>query len=161
MTPKQDAAAEARWQEGLAQLLAYTDAHDGTGPHTRLVVEGFPLGRWAARQRERYWSNRLSLEQTAALEVVPGWEWGRTQTDRWTKGLTYLRSYVAEHGHAAVDTVTVYEGFALGAWVARRRAHYRRGALAPARAVALEALAGWTWTRTEDTWPRGLAALRS
>jgi len=53
MTPQKDTTA-ARWQEGLAQLRAYTDAHDGTLPHTRLVVGGFPLGRWAARQRERY-----------------------------------------------------------------------------------------------------------
>jgi len=161
MTPQQDDDADARWQEGLTQLRAYTDAHGGTVPHTRLVVGGFPLGRWAARQRERYWANRLSLEQTAALEVVPGWEWGRTQTDRWTEGLAHLRSYVAEHGHAAVDTVTVHEGFALGGWVARRRAHYRRGTLAPARAAVLEALPGWTWSRTEDTWPRGLAVLGS
>jgi len=159
MSPCQD-GAEARWREGLAQLRAYTCAHDGTVPHTRLVVEGFPLGRWAARQRERYWANRLSLEQRAALEVVSGWEWGRTQTDRWTEGLTHLRSYVGEHGHAAVDTVTVHEGFALGGWVARRRANYRHGTLSPARAAALAALPGWTWTRTEDQWPPGLKALR-
>ncbi len=160
MTPR-EVAVEARWQEGLAQLCAYAAAHDGTVPHTRLVVEEFPLGRWAARQRERYWAGRLSLEQTVALEMVPGWEWGRTQSDRWAEGLSHLRSYVAEHGHAAVDTVTVHEGFALGAWVARRRAHYRRGALTPARAVALEALPGWTWSRTVDTWAVGLAALGS
>ncbi len=134
MNRRQD-DAEARWQEGLAQLRAYTDVHDDTLPHTRLVVEGFPLGRWAARQRERYWANRLSPEQAAALEVVPGWEWGRTQTDRWTEGLFHLRSYVAERGHAAVDTVTVQEGFALGGWVARRRANYRHGTLDPARAA--------------------------
>lgn len=99
-------------------------------------------------------------EQIAALQTVPGWEWGRTQTDRWAEGLSHLRSYVAEHGHVAVD-VTVHEGFALGAWVARRRAHYRRGALDPARVAALEALPGWAWSRTVDAWPRGLAALRS
>jgi len=160
MTPRRG-EAEARWQEGLAQLRAYADAHGDTLPHTRLVVEGFPLGRWAARQRERYWANRLSLEQAAALEVVPGWEWGRTQTDRWSEGVSHLRSYVAEHGHAAVDTVTVQEGFTLGAWVARRRADYRHGTLNPARMAVLEALPGWTWSRTEDTWPRGLVALRS
>ncbi len=160
MTPRRG-EAEARWQEGLAQLRAYTRAHGGALPHTRLVVDGFPLGRWVARQRERYWANRLSLEQAAALEVVPGWEWGRTQTDRWAEGLRYLRSYVAEHGHAGVDTVTVHEGFALGGWVVRRRANYRRGVLAPARAAVLEALPGWTWSRTEDTWPRGLAVLGS
>lgn len=160
MTPR-EVAAEARWQQGLAQLRAYTHAHGGALPHTRLVVEGFPLGRWAAHQRERYWAHRLSLEQTAALQVVPGWEWGRTQTDRWDEGLAHLRSYVAEHGTAAVDTVTVHEGFALGGWVARRRAHYRRGALAPDRATVLAALPGWTWSRTVDTWAGGLAALGS
>jgi len=151
----------ARWQQGLSRLRAYAQAHGGATPPTTLVVEGFRLGRWAAVQRERYWANRLPPDHLTALQGVPGWDWGRTNADRWTEGLTHLRSYLDEHASTAVDTRTVHEGFELGAWVARRRANYHQGTLSPTRIAMLEALAGWVWTRTEDPWPPGLTALRS
>lgn len=113
MTRRQE-ATEARWRHGLAQLRAYTEIHGAATPHTRLVVHGFPLGRWAAKQRERYWAQSLPLEQVAALTSVPGWEWGRTNTDRWAEGLGHLHSYLREHGTTAVDTLSIHEGFDLG-----------------------------------------------
>jgi len=154
-------ATHARWQEGFTRLRAYTHTHGAANPHTRAVVDGFRLGRWAAVQRERYWANRLPPEHITALQTVPGWDWGRTNADRWSEGLTHLRSYLDEHATTAVDTRTVHEGFALGAWVARRRSNYHQGTLSPTRIAALEALPGWVWTRTEDRWPPGLKALRS
>jgi len=160
MTPRTQ-ATHARWQEGLTRLRAYAEAHGAGNPHTRAVVDGFRLGRWAALQRERYWANRLPPEHVTALQGVPGWDWGRTNADRWAEGFTHLRSYLREHGTTAVDTRTVHEGFQLGGWVARRRSNYHRGTLSPTRIAALEALAGWVWTRTEDRWPPGLKALRS
>jgi len=151
----------ARWQEGLSRLRAYAHTHGAANPHTRAVVDGFRLGRWAAVQRERYWANRLPPEHVAALQGVPGWDWGRTNADRWSEGLTHLRSYLDEHATTAVDTRTVHEGFELGGWVARRRSNYHQGTLSPTRTTALEALPGWVWTRTEDRWPHGLKALRT
>ncbi len=146
-------ATHARWQEGLSRLRAYAHTHGAGNPHTRAVVDGFRLGRWAAVQRERYWANRLPPEHITALQTVPGWDWGRTNADRWTEGFTHLRSYLDEHGTTAVDTLTVHEGFELGGWVARRRSNYHQGTLSPTRVAVLEALPGWVWTRTEDQWP--------
>jgi len=155
-------ATHTRWQQGLSRLRAYAQAHGGANPPTTAVVAGFRLGRWAAVQRERYWANRLPpVPPGHALQGVPGWDWGRTNAARWSEGLTHLRSYLDEHGSTAVDTRTVHEGFALGAWVARRRSNYHQGTLSPTRITVLEALAGWVWTRTEDRWPPGLNALRS
>jgi hypothetical protein len=160
MTRRQE-ATEARWHRGLAQLRAYAEIHGAATPHTRLVVQGFQLGRWAAKQRERYWAQSLPPEQVAALISVPGWEWGRTNTDRWAEGLGHLHSYLREHGTTAVDTLTIHEGFDLGGWVGRRRSNYHHGTLSAARVAALQALPGWVWTLTEDPWPQGLKALRA
>jgi len=146
-------ATHTRWQQGLSRLRAYAQAHGGANPPTTAVVDGFRLGRWAAVQRERYWANRLPPDHLTALQAVPGWDWGRTNADRWSEGLTHLRSYLDEHGSTAVDTHTVHEGFELGAWVTRRRANYHQGTLSPTRIAVLEALAGWVWTRTDDQWP--------
>lgn len=160
MTRRQE-ATEARWHQGLAQLRAYAEIHGAATPHTRLVVQGFQLGRWAAKQRERYWAQSLPPELVAALTSVPGWEWGRTNTDRWAEGLGHLHSYLREHGTTAVDTLTIHEGFDLGGWVGRRRSNYHHGTLSAARVAALQALPGWVWTLTEDQWPQGLKSLRA
>ncbi len=158
---RRDQDTLARWQHGLAQLQTYTNARGGATPPTHEVLDGFRLGRWAARQRERYWAHQLPPDHLTTLQALPGWDWGRTNADRWSEGLTHLRSYLHEHGHAAVDTHTVHQGFQLGAWVARRRNNYHQGTLSPTRITVLEALPGWVWTRTDDRWLPGLTALRT
>ncbi len=128
-------ATHTRWQQGLSRLRAYAQAHGAANPPTSAVVDGFRLGRWAAVQRERYWADRSPPDHLTALQAVPGWDWGRTNADRWSEGLTHLRSYLDEHGTTAVDTRTVHEGFELGGWVARRRANYHHNTLSPTRIV--------------------------
>jgi len=147
-------ATHARWQQGLSRLRAYAQTHGAANPPTRAVVDGFRLGRWAAVQRERYWANRLPPDHLTTLQGVPGWDWGRTNADRWSEGLTHLQSYLDEHGTTAVDTRTVHQGFALGAWVARRRSNYHQGTLSPTRSAALEAITGWEWNPYDAAWRR-------
>lgn len=160
MTGRRD-AAQARWQHGFDQLRAHTAAHGTATVHLHTVTDGFTIGRWAARQRERYWARRLAPHQVEALQALPGWDWGHTDRDRWAQGFAHLQDYVHEHGHPTMDTTTIHHGYELGAWVARRRGNYHRGTLKPERAAALAALPGWRWTLTEDRWPDGLAALRT
>jgi len=96
----------------------------------------------------------VTPDHITALQAVPGWDWGRTNADRWTEGLTHLRSYLDEHVTTTVDTRTVHQGFALGAWVARRRSNYHQGTLSPTRIAALEAITGWEWNPYDTAWRR-------
>jgi len=155
-------ATHTRWQQGLSRLRAYAQAHGGANPPTTAVVEGVSASGGGLRCNGNGTGPTGCPPTTSPpCRACPGWGWGRTNADRWTEGLTHLRSYLDEHGSTAVDTRTAHEGFELGAWVARRRANYHQGTLSPTRITVLEALAGWVWTRTDDQWPPGLNALRS
>jgi hypothetical protein len=153
----------AQWEQAIAVLQDYVDAHGAATPTTHLVVDGFPLGRWVGRRREQYRNGTLDAAQAAELEALPGWTWGRTQQSGFEEGLTHLQTYVAAHGTADLPRDTVVDGFAVGDWAARRRQDHTAGVLRPDRAAALEALPGWRWRqpRTPVTWADGTTALRA
>lgn len=82
-------------------------------------------------------------------------------------GWEHLTTFVDTHGHAAVPTVAIVDGFRLGAWVSRCRSAYRGGALAAEHVAMLESLPGWEWDashrqggRREAEFARGVATLR-
>lgn len=158
-------ASAAHFQRALAALRAYLADHGHAHPPTRLVVDGLELGRWVSSQRSRYRAGTIRIEQVAALEALPGWSWGRTQQSRFDEGLAHLRTYLAEHGSAAVGgDHTTADGFALGAWAKRRRQSEVDGELRPEWAATLQALPGWYWTRTGTgrfAWEPGAARLHA
>lgn len=154
------------WEQGLAALRAYLGAHGHAQPPTRLVVvDGYELGRWVSHQRDRHRAGTITPEQVAALEALPGWSWGRTQQSRFEEGLAHLLTYVDQHGTAAVTRDhTTEDGFALGAWVKRRRQSEVDGEIRTEWAATLQALPGWYWTQRAPepfTWEHGAACLHA
>ena len=156
------AAGAARWERGVHALEAYAAAQGSATPPTHLVVDGFALGRWAAHCRDTHRAGRLPPERVAVLQALPGWSFGRTQHDRFTEGLTHLRTYVAVHGTALVPRDAMVDGFRVGDWVQRRRQSHLTGELRPEWAQLLQALPGWRWRLTTPPlhWDDGLAVLR-
>lgn len=72
-----------------------------------------------------------------------------TNDERWSRYLTSLRLYVAEHSHARVPASYVQHQengtINLGSWVAYVRQRYRAGLLSVARAAELADVPGWEW----------------
>jgi hypothetical protein len=152
----------ATWELGMQAMRAYVTAHGSATPHTHLVVDGFALGRWAARCRDTHRAGHLPPERVAVLQALPGWSWGRTQRDRFLEGLTHLRTYVAQHGTAQTPRNAVVDGFPVGDWAQRRRQAHASGELRPQWAAELEALPGWRWRENRQPfhWANGLTALQ-
>lgn len=67
-------AAQDGFQENLALLHAFA-ADQGRMPTQKDSLGGKHLGRWVNKQRLKYRSGRMSQEDVAALEAVPGWWW--------------------------------------------------------------------------------------
>ncbi|MDF8364715.1 helicase associated domain-containing protein [Achromobacter anxifer] len=79
------------------------------------------------------------------------------------RGLAALQRYYAKHGHTRVAVSAVFEGFALGRWVAVQRAKYQRQGLdkRPDLVLMLEALPGWTWKAWDWGWNEAIQLTRA
>ncbi len=131
--------------------------------HTRLqkhdVESELRIGMWAQNQRGKYNRGVLEPDRIARLEEVPQWIW-KTGIDQWDISFSILERYAKRTGDCAPPQSIRVEGFALGRWVTKQRAHYYGGSLRPERSKRLEALPGWTWDPRGAAWERGFAALR-
>lgn len=77
------------------------------------------------------------------------------------RGIAELRLFIEKHGHARVPKLyTAPSGFNLSTWVQRRRQAYQDRELSAGEIAELQALPGWTWTRRDEWWDRGVAEVR-
>ncbi|TDU04190.1 helicase-like protein [Streptomyces sp. 846.5] len=137
--------AEAAWAQGYRALCAFAADHGHARPTTSYRVEGFALGSWVSTQRAGHKKGRLSTDQTAQLEALPGWQWDTLQT-RWAEGFAALQQFQRDHGHARpVRAYTTPDGFPLGTWVFLRIATHQRGTIPTEHRTALDSIPGWTW----------------
>ncbi|MDT0143228.1 helicase associated domain-containing protein [Microbacterium sp. PRC9] len=136
---------EANFDDGFRELLRYVETN-GTARVSQLS-DGVrsELGVWVkARRTDRKWG-RLSNDQIAALDAVPGWVWDE-QLARFMDSVALTRSYVEKHGVLPPSSYRDPDtDMALGQWIAARRRDYRRGQLGHEREAALASVPGWTW----------------
>ena len=144
-----------KW-ERACRLLEQHTADSGTSlVKQTLVVEGFPLGRWVSKQRDRW--DLLTKEQRARLEVLPGW----TRDARgvwWEEGFGHLQAYVTEHGTALLPNSVIYNGYPLGGWVSNQKTRWET--LGAERQRRLSSLPGWTMDARTARWEEGFEHLQ-
>ena len=138
---------EAQWQARLEEVQQYVAQHGRPPPQTAGA-----LGRWVNTQRKEYkaWQqgkrSSMTPERIAALEAVPGWEWGVDWEAQWQARLEELQQYMAQHGRPPPQTAGP-----LGIWVTTQCTQYKawqqgkRSSMTPERIAALEAVPGWEW----------------
>ena len=142
---------DAQFDVGLAHLRRYVAAHGTSTVSQHEVFDGFALGQWVTNRRADYRKGRLSAERIEVFErEFPDWQWSPQATAAaaaFEVGIAHLHRYDAAHGTSNARNRAVIEGFAIGQWVANRRADYRRGQLATERIRRIEAeFPDWQWT---------------
>ena len=132
------------WELALAHLETYKAVHGNIRiPQATLTSDGFAIGSWVATRRLEHKAGRLSPERVQQLDAL-GFVWDQIADD-WTRAVSALRAFVAEHGHALVTrSYKTDDGSALGQWVNNRRGDRRAGKLSPERIQQLDAL-GFVW----------------
>lgn len=148
------------WRAGFLAFEGYVVENDTALVPTGTVVDGISLPVWCDHQRARYAVGDMHSTRIELLEGVPGWQWD-ANTLRWESGLSALRSHLCDNTLGSVRRGLRVAGIDLGAWVQRCRQDYNVGALSSDRIDALEAIEGWQWGRSVDTWAAGLAALEA
>ena len=152
------------WAIGLGAVRDYADTHGNARiPASFLSPDGHRTGSWVNSRRQEYAAGTLSADRIAELESLPGWTW-RVLDELWSAGVTAVRAFAAEHGHANVPNSYVSpEGHRTGVWVNSRRGEYAAGKLPADRIAELEAIPGWIWRIVDSgaLWAAGVAAVRA
>jgi superfamily II DNA or RNA helicase len=153
-------AREDNWADGYRHLLNYVEQNGNAEITKEVVLDGYPLGRWVARQRTWRTKGTLSHERQDKLNAVPGWAWDPFEA-AWQEGYSHLKEYVADHGTALVPAVHESGGYRLGAWAVQQRLLFGKGKLDEERRKKLEQLPGWVWNTDESRWRECLALLHA
>jgi superfamily II DNA or RNA helicase len=155
-------AHDARWEEGFRRLEDYVRTNSdaaGVGGYVD-PEDGFRLGRWVTKQRQKFAKNQLPTEYISRLERLPGWRWVVHDT-KWDEGFGHLERYLAAHGD--VEVAASYEdpddGYKLGVWVGGQRGRWTKGTLQGDRVKRLEAIPGWQWEPRDNRWEEGFSRL--
>ncbi|MFY1671278.1 Helicase associated domain protein [Plantactinospora sp. WMMB334] len=152
---------DSRYERGYNAIRAFVAEHGHARvPAGHVTATDFHLGRWVSKRRTGRKRNRLSAEQVAELEALPGWRW-EVFDEGFDAGLDALRAYADEHGHTRVASAFKTEdGFKLGQWVTVRRQDRAKGKLPEDRAAELERLPGWSWHTRNDRFEHRMASLQ-
>ncbi|GAB4822680.1 hypothetical protein N2152v2_009726 [Parachlorella kessleri] len=153
------------WEQRRQEVEAFCQQH-GRLPRSEAGVSNpmLPgereLGSWIGRQRQRYKGHqppRLSADQRAALDAIPGWRWEDSK-GAWELRLQQLQSFVCQHGrmprqHGSKRVPAQPGEEELGVWCSAQRQH-RKGSshqppLTAEQLAALAAVPGWYWTKDD------------
>jgi len=145
------------WQNGYDSLLQLVKEYGSC----RLVEQdrsenNLKAINWIANKRSI--KSRLTEEQIALLESLPGWSWN-TKEDDWHQKYQELKKYSEEYKNCFIPVRYITStGFALGAWVSKQRASKEN--LSKEKAHLLESLSGWSWSVLDEKWEKGFTELR-
>ena len=139
-----------RWEEGFRQLRRYVESHGDARVTLSYAVDGYRLGTWVNKQRQRHTEGTLDADREHRLQALAGWTWD-PRADQWEEGFSRLTDYVELNGDARVPRSYVVDGYPLGSWITTQRQSHRIGTLAIDRQRRLQALPGWTWKTSSST----------
>ncbi len=150
------AVKEQQWEEGLAQLRAYSNAHSDTlVPQDFESEDGHRLGKWVSVQRTK--KDTMSPERRRRLDEL-GFVWD-VRDQRWEEGFTRLQAYIESNSNCLVPfEFNTADGYRLGAWINIQRV--KKDTLADVRRRRLNKL-GFVWDVRERQWEEGFAQLRA
>lgn len=151
---------DSAWEDGFDHLLNYVEQNGHAVVLRSEVIDGYPLGRWVSKQRDRFATAELGGERVARLaRVHPTWTWDPREA-LWEEGFNYLRRYIDDFGDARVSAATLFNGYRLGQWVSVQRGNYQKRKLSAERQKRLESThSTWTWDPFAEKWETGFAYL--
>lgn len=148
------------WEEYFEYLKGFAKKEKhATVPCNFITKNGFRLGGWVRKQRER--KSQMSAYRKEKLESLPGWKWdvrSNLVEENWAFGFDVLKKYCKKYGHAIVPNRFHLEKFNLGKWVQTQRRE--KAKLDLKKVKLLSDLPKWSWDRVEDWWQKGYSYLK-
>ena len=105
------------WESGFNHAKAYADKHGSAdAPLNYVCDDGYKLGVWLSKCREKYAKGTLTdsqIEQLEALKIV----WNKSRRNDWDSCFEKAQTYYKEHGNLNVPPSYVADGVWLNKWL--------------------------------------------
>ena len=113
--------SDAAWEKGYAEAKAYYKEHGAADAPLRYVTaDGYKLGAWLARCREKYAKGSLSAERVRRLERI-GMVWNKSRKNDWDECFEMVKDYYLTHGDLAMPGDYVAGGVWLSKWLSEQK----------------------------------------
>jgi len=135
------------WNEDFNRLKAYVATNGQARPPVGHLIDGFDVGQWTAKQRDRFRRGRVLDYQRELLEALPQWSWDPID-DSWETMFSKAQtlpstSTYSKNGKLPVELVQ---------WFSDQRERYRMGKLSESRIQLIESLTDWQWSPAKTQW---------
>ena len=154
---------DEKWMYGYANAKKYYDTYHDLDINTRYVCRnGFALGTWIYKQRQKYNSNKLSQKQIKLLNDIDMlWKVRRTK-DAWDEYYLLAKNYYNYYGHLKIEYIFTTsdginydeDGQQLGRWIHEQRSIYngtRQNKMSQEKIDLLNDI-GMIWNAFDYSW---------
>lgn len=143
---------ERAWEFGYAEAQKYFTEHGNLNvPATYSTKDGYMLGRWLDRQRER--KDKLSQDRIEKLNAL-GMVWDKPNS--WEVRYSLAKAYFEEHGNLNVPPKYIADGVWLNKWLNEQKHIYlgkRKGKSLTADQISRLNAIGMRWGKTQTVVP--------
>ena len=128
--PTGTVANRQRFEQKLAQVAVFVSSNGWYPRRTTRNVAETRLGEWCHAQRRKHASGDLTADRTAAIQVLPGWEWQPDPAAAvWRQQHTQITAWLAKHGpNPSEQSVDPHERRA-ARWLRQQQAAHQTGGL--------------------------------
>ena len=135
-------AGEEYFNTGYAHLLKFYEKFSHCNVKMDFEIDSYKLGRWVVNIRQK--RQNLEEDQIDKLQRLSGWVWNSVEA-QWELGFMMLTAFVKREKHASPPQKHCEDDFALGVWISRQRAVFKKGKMTAERIKRLQSVPGWVW----------------
>ena len=105
------------FEKGYAYAKAYSAEHGAAdAPYAYVTPDGFKLGVWLSKYREKYAKGALDGDKIAKLEAI-NMVWSKSRKNDWDECFESVREYYRAHGDLSIPTGYKAGGVWLNKWL--------------------------------------------
>ncbi len=109
--------ADLAWDRGYAEARKYYEQHGAAdAPFDYATPDGYKLGVWLSKCREKYAKGTLSEEHVAQLEAI-GMAWDKSRKNDWDACFEKVKEYYLAHGNLSIPSDYIADGVWLNKWL--------------------------------------------
>ncbi len=112
-----ESQADIKWEKGFEEAKKYSEQYGAAdAPYAYVTPEGYKLGIFLTKCREKYAKGTLSQERIDRLNSI-NMIWSKSKANEWETCLGLVKKYYEEHGDIKIPAAYKADGIWLNKWL--------------------------------------------